>query len=104
MTDYSFLADFLSTFRQSPDIIKALWLLVMALWVALPCGMGLALIRHSFNAKIPHSLVGSIHRAPEGFVYVACGESVENGSLIHDPQDVIALARERAKLNETILP
>jgi hypothetical protein len=99
MTDYSTIADFLSTFRQSPDIIKALWILALIVCVAMPCGIGLAFIRRYFNAKIPHSLVGSIHRVPEGFVYVACGDKVENGSVIHDPQDVIAYAREQAQIN-----
>ena len=100
MTDYSFFADLLSTFRQSPDSIKALWLLVMGLCIALPCGVGLAFIRRYFNAKIPHSLVGSIHRVPEGFVYVACGGKVEDGNLIHDPKDVVEMARARAKITE----
>lgn len=32
MQDYSFAADFLATFRASPDFIKALWLLVPPLF------------------------------------------------------------------------
>jgi hypothetical protein len=61
MTDYSLFADLLSTFRQSLDIVKALWVLVLGLWVALPCVVATYFIRRYFEAEPTVSVARAFH-------------------------------------------
>jgi hypothetical protein len=97
MSDYSFFADLLNTFRLSPDVIKALIVLALVSWLALPCAVAAYFIRRYFEPEIPYSLVRSIHRVEGGFAYVTGGKSVESGTLIEGPQEVMAHARADAE-------
>ena len=57
MEDYNFWADLLATYRASPDLIKALWLLVPLAPAAL--GIGAALRLMEPRQRVPE------HAAPE---------------------------------------
>ena len=73
MADYNFWADVLDTFQSSPDWIKALWLMI-------PPGFLLALIRMAMRfrlearrddkAAIKGELIYSVHRGADGEMHI----------------------------------